>query len=105
MRRLHRHGRKTLWSQAIYCRPPATFLFVELRCCCLAHDFGLNIAGDGDGCVRPTAASIRVEIRFPAPHAVSATYLHTGEYVPMAHFLRIHVHAKEGLLCEGERRA
>ena len=42
-------GEKTLWSQAIYCRPPATFLFVELRCCCLAHDFGLNIAGDGDG--------------------------------------------------------
>ena len=42
-------GEKTLWSQAIYCRPPATFLFVELRCCCLAHDLGLNIAGDGDG--------------------------------------------------------
>ena len=49
-------GEKTLWSQAIYCRPPATFLFVELRCCCLAHDFGLNIAGDGDGCVLPNCS-------------------------------------------------
>ena len=66
-------GEKTLWSQAIYCRPPATFLFVELRCCCLAHDLGLNIAGDGDGCILPNCSDIRVEIRFPAPHAVSAT--------------------------------
>ena len=49
-------GEKTLWSQAIYCRPPATFLFVELRCCCLAHDLGLNIAGDGDGCVLPNCS-------------------------------------------------
>jgi hypothetical protein len=49
-------GEKTLWSQAIYCRPPATFLFVELRCCCLAHDFGLNIAGDGDGCILPNCS-------------------------------------------------
>ena len=49
-------GEKTLWSQAIYCRPPATFLFVELRCCCLAHDLGLNIAGDGDGCNLPNCS-------------------------------------------------
>ena len=49
-------GEKTLWSQAIYCRPPATFLFVELRCCCLAHDLGLNIAGDGDGCILPNCS-------------------------------------------------
>ena len=98
-------GEKTLWSQAIYCRPPATFLFVELRCCCLAHDLGLNIAGDGDGCILPNCSDIRVEIRFPAPHAVSATLTpHRRVRADGVHFLRIHVHAKEGLLYQSQRR-
>ena len=83
-------GEKTLWSQAIYCRPPATFLFVELRCCCLAHDFGLNIAGDGDFPI----AAIFVWIFSGAPRRQRGP--NSTAPCDGVRLLGVHVHAKKG---------
>ena len=74
-------GEKTLWSQAIYCRPPATFLFVELRCCCLAYDGGPQ---HRRGRRRLHPAQLQ-RVRADGVRAVG-----------------VHVHAKEGLLCQSQ---